>query len=62
MTGSSIVRVGFSANSRYLQTRTANGGPVGGSLAEWDLDDGGLQVFSTSGITAAPRRATASDW
>jgi WD40 repeat protein len=52
----SLVRVGFSANSRYLQTRTATGGHVGGSLAEWDLDDGGLLVFSTSGITAGAVR------
>jgi WD40 repeat protein len=51
-TVSSDVRVGFSANSRYLQTRSSSGAPVGGSLAEWDLGDGGLQVFSTSGITA----------
>jgi WD40 repeat protein len=51
-TVSSEVRVGFSANSRYLQTRTSSGAPVGASLAEWDLDNGGLQVFSTSGITA----------
>jgi WD40 repeat protein len=50
-TTSSVVRVGFSANSRYLQTRTGGGGPVGGSLAEWDLDDSGLRVFSISGVT-----------
>jgi WD40 repeat protein len=55
-TPASVVRVVFSANSRYLQTRTATGGHVGGSLAEWDFDDGGLQVFSTSGITVGAAR------
>jgi WD40 repeat protein len=55
-TPASLVRVGFSANSRYLQTRSVTDGPFGGSLAEWDLDDGGLQVFSSSGIAAAAAR------
>jgi WD40 repeat protein len=55
-TPSSLVRVGFSANSRYLQTRAATAGSVIGSLAEWDLDDGGLQVFAKSGITAGAAR------
>jgi hypothetical protein len=52
VTPRSVVRVGFTANSRYLQTRTGGGGPVSGSFAEWDLDNGGLQVFSISGVAA----------
>ncbi len=57
-TVASVVRVAFSGNSRYLQTRAATGGPVGGSLAEWDLDDAGQQMFSISGITAGAASLT----
>jgi len=48
LTAATVVHVSFSTDSQYLVTRQSDG-VAGGSLDEWDVDDG-VPLFASSGI------------
>jgi WD40 repeat protein len=58
LTAGTVVHVGFSTNSRYLIARQSNG-IVGGSLDEWDVEDG-LAMFASSSLSNGAATADGS--